>query len=80
MSDETVRVVVSRYWNKPQITVTVNHEKIELFTDIGVFREALLTELGSPWRLFTRERLRRKMEQAFTDIIEKVKEASAQVM
>jgi hypothetical protein len=79
MTDK-LRVVVSRHWDRPQITVTVNHEKIELFASIDSFREALLTELGPPWKLFTRHRLRRKMERAFVDIIEKVKEASSQVM
>lgn len=74
------RIVVSRYWNRPQITVTVNEEKIELYTTLESFREAILQEMGSPWKLFTRQRMRAKMEQAFFNVIEKIKEASNAVM
>ena len=77
---ETVRVVISRHWNNPQITVTVNREKIELYMSIQGFTEALLSELGPAWKLFTRDRLRRKMQQAVHQAIEKTKEASNQVM
>jgi len=78
--NEKLRVVISRYWDRPQITVTVNHEKIELYASIDAFRDAVLTELGPAWKLCTRARLQRKMEQAFYQVIEKVKEASSQVM
>ena len=79
-NDEKIRVIVSRHWDRPQITVTVNREGIELYASIDDFREAVLAELGSPWKLFTRRRLRRKMEQAFYQVIEKVKEASSSIM
>jgi hypothetical protein len=77
---ERHRIVISRYWNHPRITVTVNHERIELYASVDDFAKAVLDEMGPSWKLFTKARMQRKMMESVKAVIEKVKEASAQVM
>ena len=77
---ERHKVVISRHWDNPQITVSVNKDKIEVFSDIDDFITALLEELGSPTLILTRNQLKQKLRLATVKVIEKTKLTTAQVM
>jgi hypothetical protein len=73
-------LVISRHWGNPEIKITVNQEKIELLTNIKDFTDALIAEIGNPLMILTRAQLKQRIENAAHVVIEKIKEASAQVM
>lgn len=74
------RLVISRYWTNPEITVTVRGDGIALDMDLEDFLGALATEMGNPALLVTVNALRTKMQAASVVVCERVKEASKQVV
>lgn len=76
---ERTRIVVSRYWNNPEITIKVDEKMISLFTDLPAFISALVAEIDQPLTL-TRTSLELKLQKAAKRSVEKIKEASSQVM
>lgn len=79
-SEERIRVVISRNWDNPQIKVTVNKDAIILEASIDSFVKAIASELGNPFWIGTRARLRQRVAVASLAVLEKIKLASAQVM
>ena len=87
---ERVNVVISRFWNHPNITITVNRDKIELIADIHDFINALYEELEKPVLKQTLkqrikgeipdQRLRDRLYVACDKATEKIKYATLQVM
>ena len=80
LQKEQVKVVISRYWAKPEITVQVNHAHITLHAGIADFIEAMVQEFERPVSILTRKRLRERLHAAANSAIEKVKESSTQAM
>ena len=90
--DTQTQIVISRHWNKPEITVSVNREKIEIAQSMEVFINNLYHELSIPDEklslksrikgVFTpeREKILERLANAAQRVIEKSKEASSQVM
>ena len=90
--DHKISVVISRHWNRPEITVTVNRDKIEIAQSIEAFMENLFYELSIPDEKLTllerfkgvfkpsRDKVSERLVQAANRVIEKSKEASSQVM
>jgi len=91
-ASEREKVVISRYWNNPAIKITVNQEKIEIFTDLNDFIQCIYQELDKTdikltlkQRLFgkiviNKDDIQSKLYEAKNIIIEKIKEATTQVM
>lgn len=80
---ERTTVVVSRFWNNPQISVTVNRDKIVIEAQMADFVEALVTEVYGKKRrlvLAKRKKLEQELRDAVAEAIEKVKMATSQVM
>ena len=71
---DQVKVVVSRFWNNPEITVTVNHEKIVLYANIEDFVNGMCSDMKP--LIFTRKQLKTRMLEAMNLAIEKIKQAS----
>ena len=90
--DNQCYVVISRHWSRPEITVSVNREKIEIAQSIEVFIENLHMELAIPEERLTwkeritgvfkpnRDKVLERLVHAAQRVIDKSKEASSQVM
>lgn len=103
---EREKVIISRYWNHPRITVTVNKDRIAIITDLDTFLKGVLEELQDPSILYaqssdpekgksawmwikslyprsfaiTHEQLKWNILNAANRALEKIKEATNQVM
>lgn len=73
---ESAMVTISREWHKPEIRVSVSHERIELAASIDDFMRAVSSEMGSPALMFTRAQLDRSLALAAASVVEKLKVAS----
>ena len=74
------KVVISRHWNNPAITVTVNADQIVIASDITAFIEALAAEIARPALILSRKRMVTQLHAACAAALEKIKESTAQVM
>ena len=79
-SEERIAVVVSRHWDNPKITVTLNREKIEVMCGLNDFVSALADEMPHPMKVWRRKKQRTEALAAMLRAVEKVKQATAQVM
>ena len=91
-NDSQTFVVISRHWERPEITVSVNREKIEIAQSLSVFIENLYHEMAIPDEKLSlmerfsgvfkpkREKVLERMINAAKSVIEKSKESSSQVM
>jgi hypothetical protein len=78
--EERLQVVISRHWDRPQIEVTVNREKIAVVMDMQDFIKALAAEMPPTWKTLTKDRRDSALSAAYLKTIEKVKEATSAVM
>jgi len=76
---DKTKLVISRHWHHPQITVRITNEKIGIDLDVRDFFKVLLEEIGSPAMLFSKSALEEKMNAAMHRIEERVKEATIHV-
>lgn len=53
---ERETVVISRHWDNPKITVTVNQDKIAILMQMSDFVDALVAEIGDPRFLLPEEK------------------------
>jgi len=74
------KVVISRHWHSPEISVTVSAEKIELTCDLEDFVAALVTEMPHPLKMWSRKKHSNEANAAMLRAIEKIKESSSKVM
>lgn len=73
---EHINVTISRYWNNPQITTTVNEEKIALTVSLPDFLASLTHELYAAGRWMTLAQLQGRVALASNQVIAKIKEES----
>jgi hypothetical protein len=97
-------VVISRHWDSPNITVTVNKDRITVECSLDDLIDGMLQELKSPeimWKdtgekgksawlwirslyplsvAISHEQLQRNIKLAVSSALEKIKEATCQVM
>lgn len=74
------KVTISRYWNRPEINITVNDESISLNMKMDDFIKALKEEIGSVTWTFRDKTFNETMDNAVQSVIKKVKEESVKVM
>lgn len=95
------KVLISRFWSRPEITVTVNQDRITVLVDMDEFLKALILEMGDPswhvippeprtWRtvfkhrpgvlILSQDSLATRVRRAAAIVLEKLKDATAQVM
>jgi hypothetical protein len=48
LPNERKSVVISRHWDNPEITITVNHDLITVVCSLRDFVEAVIAEVGDP--------------------------------
>jgi hypothetical protein len=74
------KVTISRYWNRPEINITVNDELISLNMKMDDFIKALKEEIGSVTWTFRDKTFNETIDNAVQSVIKKVKEESVKVM
>lgn len=85
---EKVNIVVSRHWDNPKITIFVDQNKIQIYTEINDFISAIYQELPDIKPTFmqrlkglvSKEMIKSDLVEATKRAIEKVKESTNQVM
>ena len=101
---ERESVVISRFWHAPEITVTINKDKITVMASVDDFISAVLAELEDPAMMWEKKRdegksawlwirnlypksvaldhqqLQENIRAACVRALEKIKDATAQVM
>lgn len=77
---EKTVITISRYWNNPKITTKVTNQEISLEMSLDDFKEALKKEIGSVTTVLTKAGFEQKVDKAFVNIIEGIKEESAKVI
>jgi hypothetical protein len=74
------RIVISRHWHSPAITVTVVNDKITLDLAAEDFLIAVAHEMGNPALIMTKAQLIDRLLKAFPKAQLKIQEASAQAL
>jgi len=73
------KMVISRYWNSPLITVVVSDEKIEVQMTVENFLKAIVQEIPHPSITIARSQLESQILKVLPTVLNKAKEATAQV-
>jgi len=76
MGDMT-KVIISRHWDNPEITVHVDDEKIEVQMSIEDFCKSLVAEIPHPLLTLTRSQLEKNCLKTINTVVDKAKEATA---
>lgn len=72
------KVVISRHWDNPEITVYVDDEKIEVRMSIEDFCKAVVAEISHPALTMTRSGLEKNVLKVINTVLDKAKQATAQ--
>ena len=75
-----MKLVISRYWHNPTISITVDTEGIELETSLEDVVKAVIAEIGSPLMITNTTQLEKKAVIALDTVVRKIKEASTQAI
>ena len=73
-------VTISRKWNRPEISITVDNAGIELRMELADFISALKEELGSVAFVIKKSTLAGRIDVAVDSIISSVKAESSKVI
>lgn len=73
-----MKVVISRHWKNPAISVSVDLDGIALSMGLADFLDAVAQEMGNPTLLVTQAMLRKSMGEASERVRLKAQEASKQ--
>jgi len=73
------KVVISRYWDNPMITVVIDDKKIEVQIPVQDFLKAIVAEIPHPSATMTRSQLETQILKVLPVVLNKAKEATAQV-
>jgi hypothetical protein len=79
MEDALVKVVISKYWHKPEITVYVDSQKIQVQIPIADFCKAMVAEIPHPSITMTRIQLEKQLMSVLDEVLNKVKKVTAEV-
>lgn len=71
------RVIISRHWDNPEITVSVDSKKIEVQMSIEDFCKALVAEIPHPLLTLSRSQLEKQCLKNIGTVLEKAKQATA---
>jgi hypothetical protein len=77
--EPVTKLVISRYWNNPTITVCIDSEKIEVRMTVEDFCKAIVAEIPHPSKTMTRTKLEKNILGVLETVLNKAKEATAQV-
>lgn len=75
-----ITVLISRFWNRPEITVDVTDQSIGVAMPLSDFLDALTAETGNPAMILTEAGLRRRLGAASDAVCAKMKAETGRVM
>jgi len=70
----TLRIL--RYWNDPEIKISINQNGIQLDIGIEDFCKAMAAEMKHPMTIFTRVTFEKEILLCLPGVLEKIKETS----
>lgn len=73
---DKVKVVVSRKWEQPEITVSVSDTEINSKMDFLPFLNSIIEEMGSPTFVMTKSQLFYKLQEAAVKVVNEMKIAT----
>lgn len=79
MEEPITKLIISRYWNHPTITVRIDSQKIEVQMPVEDFCKAVVAEIRHPSFIQTRAGLEKQILDVLETVLNKAKEATAQV-
>jgi hypothetical protein len=74
------KVVVSRKWKNPEITVFVSSEEIGAKMDIEAYLDTLVQQVASIPLTMTKEQLARKLKDAHVLVVEEMKSSTQYIV
>lgn len=72
-------VVVSRHWDNPNITVRIDKDQIQVEMTLEAFCKAMVAEVPHPFLTLTRAQLEKQCLGVIQTVLNKAKEATAQI-
>ena len=75
-----MRLIISKYWHKPEISINLDNEGIELSVSLTDFIRGLVAEIGSPVMILTTSQLEQRALVAMEKTRLKIQEASTQAI
>lgn len=73
------KIVISKKWKHPEISVEALVESLEISMSIDDFLSCLLEQIGSPTFIMTKEQLKQKVLGAKEEIVKEMKKASVNI-
>lgn len=73
-------VVVSRHWNRPDITAFVSETVVGAQMSLPQFIESLVEQTGNPAMVMTKAQLAAKLKAAADVVIDEMKKSTAKVV
>ena len=73
-------VVVSRQWQKPEISIDVTDDEIRIAMSLPAFLDALAAEIGNPALVLTQAQLLAKLRAAAEAVVREMKSQTTRVM
>jgi hypothetical protein len=70
------RVIISRKWKNPEITVYVDSEAIGARMDVEMYIDTLVDQLSNVSLIVTKEQLARKLKDAHIFVVEEMKSST----
>jgi hypothetical protein len=74
------RVVISREWHNPHVTIQITDRSISLDMPLTDYIEALVLEMGNPATLLTQAALRKRLFAASEVVNRKMKHETSKVL
>ena len=74
------KVVVSRKWKNPEITIFVSSEEIGARMSIDVYIDTLVQQVGSIPLMLTKDQLARKLKDAHVFVVEEMKASTQYIV
>lgn len=76
---EKKKVIVSRKWKKPEITITVTDAEIKSEMDFLPFLNSIIEEMGNPTFVMTKSQLFYKLQEAAVAVFNEMKIATKHI-
>jgi hypothetical protein len=74
------RVIISRKWKNPEITVYVDSESIGAHMDVESYIDTLVDQISNVSLIMSKEQLSRKLKDAHVLVVEEMKSSTQYIV
>jgi hypothetical protein len=74
------KVVITRNWHQPEISMLVTDERIELWMDMDDFVRAVVAEVGNPTFMVTGKQLQARLAAAAETVLSGMKRETVKIV